>query len=376
MKSSSNYILKKAVSTRSMLGVVILLLLLSFIPYQGGPLLEGLIHRAGVGWAQDAAREYLKVQKEQSLEGFLILSGLKVGLAVLKSSEIGLILNVRVGDLAVAVYDYVDFGWKVLLAAVAYYNIAEFLLDLAGSVDIWFVWIGLVCFGLVWVVSIFAGRPWIAGPFFRKTGMAAFAFALILYLGLPLAFVGAGWVSMHITGGTIRDSNRFFTELESDMPRIFGEDTGGNSGGTRIRTPSVTVPFPQNGSDQSEVISNGPGTGKEQSQSRNGTGLKDKLRDLRDYLETRSRSLASAVLRQTAAYLFNIVVFPLLTLALLYWSGRYIISWSTPLPRPTQDPVFSENVRRLSEAALRLERAANRFSGRHELPGDSGPGPS
>jgi len=359
-----------------MLGVVVLLLVLSFIPTQGGPLLEVLIQKAGVGSAQDAAREYLKAQKEQSLEGFLVLSALKVGLAVLKSSEIGLILNVRIGDLAVAVYDYVDFGWKVLLAAVAYYNLAEFLLDLAGSVDIWFIWIALVCVGLVFAAPVFSRMPWRADPFFRRTGMAAFAFALILYLGLPLAFVSAGWVSRHITGGTINDSTRFFTELESDMPQIFGNDGKNDSGDARIRTPSVTVPFPYDGSDQSGTITDGSGRKKELGRSWDGLGPREKLRELRDYLEGRSRSLASAVLRQTAAYLFNIIVFPLLTLLVLYWSGKYIISWGTPLPRAVHDPEFSENIQRLSEAAVRLERAAKGWKSTKMPPRDPGSGGS
>jgi hypothetical protein len=50
------------------------------------------------------------------------------------------------------------------------------------------------------------------------------------------------------------------------------------------------------------------------------------LRELKDYLEQRSRALASAVLRQTAAYLFNIVFFPLLMLMALYLGCKHLIS--------------------------------------------------
>ena len=368
MKGFSTFFPKGPASSRTILGVVVLLLVLSFIPVSGQPLLEVMIQKAGVGPVQEAARDYLRAQKEQSLKGFLALSALKVGLAVLRSSEIGLILNVKIGDLAVAVYDYVNFGWKVLLAAVAYYNLAEFLLALSGMVDIWFVWIALVCVGLVSASAVFGPKPWRTEPFFKRTGIAALVFAFILYLGVPLAFVGAGWVSLHITGGAISDSNRFFTELERDFPRILGDEGVEDPGGSRIRTPSVTVPVPYDGSDPSRAILGDAQGKKRPGGIRDGLDPGGTLREFRDYIERRSRSLASAVMRQTAAYLFNIVVFPLLTLLALYWSGKYLISLGSPALRIAQDPAFSESVRRLSDSAARLERAASEWKGKQGPP--------
>lgn len=357
-----------------MTGAVVLLLVLSFIPASGGPLLEVLIQKAGVGPVQDAAREYLKTQKEQSLEGFLVLSTLKVGLAVLKSSEVGLILNVRIGDLAVAVYDYVDFGWKVLLAAVAYYNLAEFLLDLSNSVDIWFLWITLFCTGLVFASRAFGGDSRGTVPFFRRAGMAGFVFVLILYLGLPLAFVGAGWVSQNITGGTIRDSNRLFSQLEDEMPHVLNNGEKKGSGRSQIQTPSITVPVPYDGSDPSQAVLSGPEREKALGRLRDGLMPTERIRELKDYLEGRSRSLASAVLRQTAAYLFNIVVFPLITLLALYWSGKSMMTLGSPALKVAPDRDFSESVGRLSDAAVRLERAAGRWEKNRGTPPGPGSG--
>jgi hypothetical protein len=359
---------------RILLGIVILLLILSFIPTSGGPFLEVLVQEAGIGAVKGRALEHLREQREQALEGFLVLSALKVGLAILKSSEVGLILNVRIGDLAVAIYDYVNFGWKVLLAAVAYYYLAEFLLDLAGTVDIWFIWVALVCSGFLLILTTVKKEHGKSAAFFSKTGIAAFVFSLILYLGLPLAFVGAGWVSVHITGGTIKDANQLFKELEDGMPGILEGDREKGSGRSEIRTPSVTVPVPYDGTDPSQVIIDDPRRGKGLAQIVAGLGPTQKLIELRNYLEERSRSLASAVLHQTAAYLFNIVVFPLLTILALYWCGKHILTLGGPVASSSRDSAVLPDVRRISEAVTRLEKAAGEWKHRGESPRDPGSG--
>jgi len=351
-----NFHLNQRVFSRVLLGGVVLLLVLSFIPASGGTILEVVIDKAGTGAVRDKAFEYLMEQREQALEGFLVLSALKVGLAILRSSEIGLILNVRIGDVAVAVYDYVDFAWKVLLAAVAYYYLAEFLLELAGTVDVWFVWIGLICSLLVIALAQFRKGPGKPGMFLSRTGAAAFVSALILYLGLPLAFVGAGWVSVHITGGTIKDANRVFAQLEDDMPGVLKGDADRPPARSEIRTPSVTVPVPYDGTDPTQAVIDDKRVEEGLAQLMAGLGPREKLVRLRDYLEERSRALASAVLHQTAAYLFNIVVFPLLSILALYWGGKHVLAFSTPALSSFQNPEVSRQVSRLADAVARLEK--------------------
>jgi hypothetical protein len=202
-------------------------------------------------------------------------------------------------------------------------------------------------------------RPgnWRPGVLFARTGWAAFAFTLILYLGLPLAFVGAGWVSVHVTGASITEANRFFEELRDDMPGFLDQSGREGSLQSEIRTSSVTVPFPYDGTDPSKVVIVIPEGERGFARLFAGAISTEKLKELRDYLEERSRSLASAVLRQTAAYLFNIVVFPLLMLLALYWCGKYIMSLSMPAQRFSPDPAFTDAVRRLTEAAERMEKA-------------------
>lgn len=308
--------------------VVAVLLVLSFVPTSDGPAIEAVFSKAGLSMVNDAAKEHLREQREQAFKGFLGLSALKVGLAVLRSSEIGLILNVKVGDLAIAAYDYVNFAWKVLLAAVAYYYLAGYLLTLAGIVDIWFLWGALLC-AAVW---LFLGQLRPQGVRLRtavaRTGISALVLALLLYVGLPLSLVGAGWVSSNITGQSIDEANSFYREMGASMPSLLPDTVQGEkeTDVSGIGTSTVTVPFPYDGSDPSLVVTEGPDTERGMAAILARLVSGGKLGDMKRYLEERSKALASAVLRQTAAYLFNIVLFPLLMLATLYFGCKYLMS--------------------------------------------------
>jgi hypothetical protein len=90
-----------------------------------------------------------------------------------------------------------------------------------------------------------------------------------------------------------------------------------------IRTSRVTVPVPYDGSDASQAVTEIP--------HENGTGFftvfisGENFKKFKEYLQERSKELASAVLRQTAAYIFNIAVFPILMLAVLYLGSKYLM---------------------------------------------------
>lgn len=342
-------------STRTVAICFTVLLLLSLIPVSDSTLLEVAIGKAGVDQANSSARSYLHAQREQAMKGFLVLSALKVGLAVLRSSEIGLILHVRIGDLAVAVYDYVNFAWKVLLAAVAWFYLADFFLDLSGQIDIWFLWIALFCLSAAgWLAAMQRdkGAWW---NLLRRTGVVAAVFSLVLYIALPLCFVGAGWVSANITGAAIDDANSFLEILQDDMPTLLGDENVGGSTTSRIQTPSVTVPFPYDGTDPLAAIVD--------DENENGRlGLMaaalvpvEKVKEFGRYLESKSRALASVVLRQTAAYLFNIVLLPLIMFFSLYLGTKYALSF-VPARTTHTVPGLDNAVSKLVGAVNRIEK--------------------
>jgi len=308
--------------------LVAVLLVLSFIPTSHGPAIEVVFSKAGLSTINGAAVDHLREQREQAFRGFLVLSMLKVGLAVLRSSEIGLVLNVRIGDLAVAAYDYVNFAWKVLLAAVAYYYLAEYLLTLAGVVDIWLLWGALLCAAGWLLIEKFTPQSLRLKSAAGRTGTGALVLALLLYLGLPLGMVGAEWVSTNITGPSIDEANSFYTEMGESMPSLLPEEGKGEKDleVSEIKTDTVTVPFPYDGSDPSLAVIESPDREKGMSEMITSLLSGNKLEEMKRYLEQRSKALASAVLRQTAAYIFNIVLFPLLMITTLYFGCKYLLS--------------------------------------------------
>ena len=331
------------------------LLILSFIPVSDGTLLESAIGKAGVDQVNSSARTYLQSQREQALKGFLVLSALKVGLAVLRSSEIGLILNVRIGDLAVAVYDYVNFAWKVLLAAVAWFYLADFFLDLSGKVDIWFLWTALLCFSMVGWLAFIKRDMGILRNLLKRTGAVAAVLSLILYLAFPLCLVGAGWVSANITGTAIEDANSFLDGLRKDMPTLLEDKNRDSSPSSRIRTPSVTVPFPYDGTNPLVAI-------VEDEEEKEKRGLMaavlvpvEKVREFGNYLESKSKALASVVIRQTAAYLFNIVLLPLFMVVSLYLGAKYALSF-VPVRTGSSSPGLDNSISQLADTVKRLEK--------------------
>ena len=343
-------------SNRFLAAVLAVLLALSFIPTGDGYLLETILSKAGLGKINGSAARYIEEQKETAFAGFLVLSGIKVALALVKSSEVGFGVHIRIGNLAVAAYDFVDFGWKVLLAATAYFTMAQFFLDLAGRVDIAFLWAALGFATLAVLGRMFLPEWRRTGRFLSRTGRVAAVIALVFYLGFPLIFVGAGWVSAGITGPPIEEANQVYEDMERILPGILSPDesardplTGGTPPDNGVRVETATVPF-QPGSamgeqgspvvlygmpeveQAAEFFQVGLPEGERGAFARFWSGVResiiplDRLRALSDFAAEKAASLASSVLHQAAAYLFDIVVLPLLSLLALYLGARYLIT--------------------------------------------------
>jgi hypothetical protein len=80
----------------------------------------------------------------------------------------------------------------------------------------------------------------------------------------------------------------------------------------------------------------------------------EKIREFGRYLESKSKALVSIILRQTAAYLFNIVLLPLLMVVTLYLGAKYTLSFVPARPAPPAldfGSAFSD----LTDAVKRLE---------------------
>ena len=94
---------------------------------------------------------YLDESYDRALEGFLVLSAVKSGLAVIEGSEVGIGFSLEVGDLVQSVYDYVNIAWKTVLAGGTILLITRLALDGVTLVDHWVL-------ALVFFLFFSAGR--------------------------------------------------------------------------------------------------------------------------------------------------------------------------------------------------------------------------
>ena len=64
------------------------------------------IHKLGMGKVAESNEQYLKDSLDKSVTGFLVLSGIKTGLAVIEGSEVGIGFNLELGDIVANIASY------------------------------------------------------------------------------------------------------------------------------------------------------------------------------------------------------------------------------------------------------------------------------
>lgn len=95
------------------------------------------IHKLGMQKVAAANEAYLKQSMDKAISGFLILSGIKTGLAVIEGSEVGIGFSLQIGDVVQSVYDYVDIAWKTALAGGTVILITRLVLQAVELIDQW-----------------------------------------------------------------------------------------------------------------------------------------------------------------------------------------------------------------------------------------------
>ena len=236
---------------------------------------------------------YLDESYDRALEGFLVLSAVKSGLAVIEGSEVGIGFSFEVGDLVQSVYDYVNIAWKTVLAGGTILLITRLALDGVTLVDHWVLTLAFFQLLLVAAVQgLFPRRRAIVRILKSFTATCGFV-VVLLYLILPLAVLGASWLSDALTRPLIQDSYRTFNQvsrtfLDGDTPSDTGEASG----------------------DASELQS---AKGLREQYGH----LKKRLQELEAYLGAKAKSLAGTTFQLIAGYLFDCVIFPLAFAAVL-----------------------------------------------------------
>ena len=272
---------------------LVMLIALGGILLAATGLMDRAVDRLGLGALANLNQHYLEDSYDRALNGFLVLSAVKSGLAVIEGSAVGIGFSFQVGDLVQSVYDYVNIAWKTVLAGGTVLLITRLALESVALVDHFVLVLAFAALLLLAGVQGFLpGRKGLAA-FFKAIAAACSFVAVLLYLVLPLAVLGASGLSTTITKPLIQESYDTFNQVR----RTFLQDSDSDAVGASADDPSPV---------ESTV-----GLGQRYDR------LKKRIQEMEAYLGSQAKSLAETTFQLIAGYLFDCVIFPLAFLAVL-----------------------------------------------------------
>jgi hypothetical protein len=267
---------KKAITIICLLGLIVLAVF---------GILDIALGTAGLDRLDNFNDVYLEEAFDKALTGFLILSAIKSGLAIVEGSEVGVGFSLELGDAVQPLYDYVDIAWRAAMAGGAIIAMMQLALKGVALVNHWVLAIVLsVVLATILVQWI---RPGAMGTWRTLRAWARWGLSLcvIMYLILPLSVSLAAQLSKRLTAPIIATSHDEFREIgdtlspETLNQRFFkGMDTTG-MGLLDIKGRL--------------------------------SSMNQGIKELVAYLKTRSEHMAALTLKLVAAYLFDCILFPL-----------------------------------------------------------------
>ena len=240
----------------------------------------------GIGHLTRANNTYLDDAFDKSLTGFLLLSSIKSGLAVVEGSQVGIGFNLELGDIVQPVYDYVDIAWKAALAGGSIIIGMQLALKSLAVIDHW------ALAGLLLLLTVRYLSRWIwpqrSGLHQSIHEVLRFTSTLTMacYLLLPLAVTGAAALSHHITRPMIEQSHAELKRIEAEIsPK-------------QVDRAALA--------DLAEESFSAPSLKKKLSETTAGIQM------LISFLRTETDQIAALTLKLIAAYVFDCILFPLL----------------------------------------------------------------
>ena len=268
--------------------LLILILLLVGILLTALGLTERLLGTCGLDRLTEKNDAYLESSFERSLRTFAVLSTIKVGLAVVEGTEIGVGFGLEVGDVVQAAYDYVDIAWRTVLAGGVILLGTRTLLEAASLANHWLLAITLAAFALMVITQGAPPRfPRTHGAL-RQVGLFMTVLTTACYLILPLSIAGGAYLSSKITAPSIEEAE---SGLDALTEELFPESEDQTADGGLLSKWTQT---------------------------------KEQLNQMASYLKEKASELVVWILKLIAGYIFDCLVFPLGVFILLVWFTRVV----------------------------------------------------
>ncbi len=264
---------------------------------------DHLVDAVGMGRITDANLIYLNDAFDRSLAGFLVLSGIKSGLAIIEGSEVGIGFNLEIGDIVQAVYDYVDVAWKAALAGGTILLMTRMCLEAVALIDHWCLAAMLLGVGVFLIFRWFLADCQRMTQVVRESTMFLVVLTLILYVILPISITGASFLSKRITQPIIEETQTGFEDIHREFsPGYLSEGF-----------------FPEDVNEGSLF----PGFDfKAKYES-----TKERIQFIGTFFKDRTRHMAVLTLKLVAGYVFDCIIFPLTFFVVLYLFTKNLVNF-------------------------------------------------
>ncbi|MBD3243770.1 MAG: hypothetical protein GF331_24475 [Chitinivibrionales bacterium] len=250
---------------------------------------DRLLGQAGLGPSPVSSMRYLDDAFARSMKTFGVLSAVKVALAVVEGTEIGVGFGLQVGDAVQSTYDYIDVAWRTVLAGGVVLVGTRYLLESAALVGKWVLGAALAV-ALALTLLGFTGRQFQQPRrVLRDISLALTVIAVTLYVVLPLTVYGARTVSRRIIEPSLNEVHEELQTLRAEL-----EEQDAVQAGLMQQLGGAT----------------------------------ERVRRIGSYLSSRSKEASVWAFRLVAGYLFDCIVFPLGLFVLLLWGTRGIARYA------------------------------------------------
>jgi hypothetical protein len=258
---------------KSYRNILVSCLLLVAILLSGTGIVTKGLHALGLGKLSESNEAYLQSSFKRSLQTFAILSAVKVGLAVVEGTEIGIGFGIPVGD-----------AWRTVLLSATILLGTQYILMMADLVSKWFL-VGTLVFVLITYWSnLLIFKYTLFRRSLRDICLLLTVLTISLYILLPLSVAGGRFLSQRITAPSMQESEQSLSNLKTDL-------------------------FPDVQTEKSSLFSKI-------------TTATDKLKQIVAYISMKTTELSIWVLKMIAGYIFDTLVFPLLLFIFLVWFTR------------------------------------------------------
>lgn len=179
----------------------------------------GLSHNATdkLNFVRKANEAYLVKSQERAVGGFLTLSVIKTGLAVIEGSEVKLSIlgiggSLQAGDSVQAIYDLIDWLWKTSFFGGVMLTALSTLLGLSSIISLYAFGVCAFFFSIFLPLSKLQKDGTIFRTFYSGL-VLSFSVFLICQFAIPLSIWSASKLSSALTLNMSLESERNFQEL-------------------------------------------------------------------------------------------------------------------------------------------------------------------